>query len=232
MPKTYLLVLALCLLMTGCAPVDSLNPLYNDKDVVFDPSLLGDWVSPDPTEKGVTTFVELTEFGSKLQGYDITMTGEDGSAKFHAHLVNLGGQRVLDVVPQSWDASSDSYTLQLNQTKNGTALEPRLLRLAMAAYMEFTGPKDGKIQARLIPAHWFFKVATDGKKLRLDYIDDEKLSKAIVQGDVHIRHSLLGEGKNKDIVVTAGTPELQQFVAQYLNDGKIFTEHTEMVRRP
>jgi hypothetical protein len=232
MPRKYVFLLALSLLVAGCAPVDSLNPLYTDKEVIFDPSLVGEWVSPDPNEKGVTKITELVEFGSKLQGYDITMIDDDGSgAKFHAHLVSLGGQHVLDVVPQSWDASSDSYALHLNQAKAGVTLEPHLLRLGMAAYMEFI-PNGGKIQARLRPAHWFFKATLDGKKLRLDYIDDEKLAKAIAQGDVRIRHELLGAGKSKDIVVTAGTREVQQFVLEHINDEKVFTEHTEMERRP
>lgn len=228
----FVVLLGLALFVAGCAPVDSLNPLYTDKDVIFDSSLLGDWVSPDPDNKSVTRITEFTEIGAKLRGYDIAIIDEDGGADFHAHLVNLDGQHLLDAVTQNWDSSSDSYVLHLNQSKGESRLEPHLLRLGMAAYMEFSDPKEGKIQARLRPAHWFFKLTTDGKKLRLDYIDDEKLAQAVAQGGVHISHSLLGEGKSKDIVVTASTRELQQFILEHINDDKVFTEHSDLVRKP
>ncbi|HEY2170630.1 MAG TPA: hypothetical protein VGJ30_13450 [Candidatus Angelobacter sp.] len=39
--KKFLLLLAGLLWLTGCVPVDSLNPLYTDKDLAFDESLLG-----------------------------------------------------------------------------------------------------------------------------------------------------------------------------------------------
>ena len=45
--RKLLLLFAGTLLLTGCVPVDSLNPLYTDKDIVFDESLLGTWVGPD-----------------------------------------------------------------------------------------------------------------------------------------------------------------------------------------
>jgi hypothetical protein len=244
MSKKYLLFLALCLFVNGCAPVDSLNPLFTDKDVIFDSSLLGDWVSPDPTEKGMTRIVEYDERGRKIElhppatpgfvhGYNITLIDDDGSrTELRAQLVDLKGHHFLDAVIQTWDASSQSYALHLNQSNRESKLEPGLLRLGMAAYMEFSGPNTGKIEARLRPAHWFFKVTVDGKKMRLDYIDDGKLMKAIAQDGIRIRHSLLGQGKDKDIVLTAGTTELQRFVLEHVNDGKVFTDHTDLQRRP
>src|SRR5215469_4059679 len=102
MRKKYMLLGAVCLLMTGCMPVDSLNPLYTDKDVISDSSLVGDWLSPDPDNKTITRITEAAELGSKLPGYDIVMIDTDDRLAFHAHLVNLKGQHFLDIVPQGW----------------------------------------------------------------------------------------------------------------------------------
>ena len=233
MQTKCLLLAAVCLLMTGCQPVDCLNPLYTDKDIISDSSLVGDWFSTDPDNQSVTRITESVDPRSKLTSYDIKMIEKDDMLDFHAYLVNLGGQHFLDVVPQSWDTSSASYQLHVTQSKDALNVEPRLLRLGMAAYMELTSHKAGTIQAQLKTAHWFIKVTRDGKTLRFDYSDDTKLAKAIAAGDLHISHSLLGEGKSKDIVITAGTQELQKFVLEHKDDQRVFTEHSDtVVRRP
>lgn len=240
MKKRCLLLFGLLVWLTGCQPVDSLNPLFTDKDLVLDQALEGEWLSSDPSDQTVMKFVQSVNYLTKLTGYEITMTDKDGSGgKFQGYLVSIGGHRFLDVVPENWDASTDSYKLSLHQAESRTTVEPRLIRLSTAAYMEFTGSgRDSKgdvqFQAHLRPAHWFFKVTVDGQKLRLDWVDDDKLKKAIAQGTVHLGNALLGAGKDKDkdIVVTATTKELQAFVAAHAGDDKIFSEHTEFQRRP
>lgn len=49
--KAFLSTVAVLLLslLGACGPVLSIHPLYTDKDVVFDPALLGSWI--DPTDK-------------------------------------------------------------------------------------------------------------------------------------------------------------------------------------
>ena len=73
--KKFLLLLAGLLLLTGCVPVDSLNPLYTDKDLAFDESLLGSWVGPDNGDDGVLEFIARDEDGKK--SYSLVMTEKD-----------------------------------------------------------------------------------------------------------------------------------------------------------
>lgn len=62
MKPTILCLLAVLACLTGCLPVDSLNPLYTDKDIVFDNTLLGDWVSVNKdNEESTLRFVTLAE---------------------------------------------------------------------------------------------------------------------------------------------------------------------------
>lgn len=233
MNRRYLVLFALVALLTGCLPVDSLSPLYTDKDLTYDESLIGFWVGPNNDEGGIE-FSALSDNGKKA--YVLTMfdkardSGEGHRTVFDAHLVNLGGHRFLDVVPQQWEAREESYSLQIKQGKSGTSAEPRLLRLGSASYLEFADgtPGDGgKIQANLRRAHWFLKVTKNEKKLRLDIADDDDLRKAVLAGTLHLPHALLGEGKNQNIVITAGTQELQKFVVEHADDGKLFTTHTD-----
>lgn len=106
----------------------------------------------------------------------------------------------------------------------------------MMAYMEFIpGALEAsgqKIEARLRKAHWFFKVATDGKKLRFDWMDDEKTRKAVEGGKIKVANALLEAGKSKDVVIVADTRELQKFMLDHVSDEALFTEHTEWQRRP
>jgi hypothetical protein len=236
-PKSFPWFLLLTILFfVGCVPVDSLNPLYTDKDIIFDAALLGVWVGPDANDNGDLKFDK-----EGANAYQIIMTdnggGEIKRTFYSGHLLAIGDHRFLDIVPQNWEARRDSYVLHLDPAKSGTRVEPRLLKLGEAAYMEFSGDKaDSKgttLNAQLRTAHWFFKVWTDGKKLRLDFIDDDKFRKAIEQGKVHLGNALLGDAKNKDVVITADTKELQKFVIDHADDEVLFTERmTELQRKP
>jgi hypothetical protein len=228
--KRLLAVFAVVAFVVGCVPVSSLNPLYTDKDLVFDAALLGEWVGTDSGDGGL----KFNKDGDKA--YQVIMTDNNGGeikrTFYSGHLLAIGDHRFLDIVPQTWEARQESYVLHLDQTKGAPKVAPRLLKLGELAYLEFSGDKAAELHARLRPAHWFFKISTDGKKLRLDWIDDDKLRKAVEQRSVHIGSALLGEGKNKDIVITTSTKELQQFVVEHITDDKIFSEHSDLQRKP
>jgi hypothetical protein len=240
MNKRYVVLLALLACLTGCVPVDSLNPLYTEKDTVFDESLLGEWIGPDANDTGSMKFVKEGK-----DAYVIVSTDNDGPGGeqkrtfFDAHLLNLSGQQFLDVVPREWSASQASYPLQVAAAKGEQKVEPRLLRLGESAYMEFVAEsKNAPLVAHLRNAHRFFKIKADGKKLHLAWIDDDKLKEAILKGTVHIENALLTNGKepkdpkSQSIVLTATTTNLQKFVIEHMKDDAVFTEHVDMQRRP
>jgi hypothetical protein len=174
MIKRYLVLLTLLACLTGCVPVDSLHPLYTGQDTIYDDALAGEWVSTDKDNPGGLEIAAIVEKG-KNTGYTISSLEKDSSGnskiEYEGRMVSLGGRRFLDIVPQNWDANSYSYVLNVKQSKTGTTIEPRLLRLGTAAYMEFTGGSgEQPLKANLRPAHWFLRVTTDGKKLRLDWM--------------------------------------------------------------
>jgi hypothetical protein len=232
MTRKSWLLLVLIALLTGCMPVDSLNPWYTDKDLVFDEALLGDWKWSN--DKGVLSFIEyVTDIKPHL--YSIEMVEDNGSkTEYRAHLFEIQGHRFLDVVPETWEARSDSYALHVTATNQGAKVEPHLLRLGAAAYLEFsnaTGSGDGvNLRAQLRPAHWLFHVKSDGKKMKLDSIDDDDLRKLIEPGKIHVGNAILGQGSNKNLVLTAETKELQRFVLEHVNDEAVFSMHGDEIQ--
>ena len=89
-----LLTLGWLLVTSGCVP--SLHPLYSEKDVVFEPALLGEWVESKPDSKSTLTFTKSGDSEYKL----ISVDGNERSS-FDAHLVKLGDKLFLDVASDS-----------------------------------------------------------------------------------------------------------------------------------
>ncbi len=81
------------LALVGCVP--SWNPFYTEKDLVFDPALVGSW---RPTEAGVESKEawEFSKNGEKL--YRLQQTDDQGrTAIFDAGLFKLNNRMFLDL---------------------------------------------------------------------------------------------------------------------------------------
>ena len=90
--KNKILLLA-GFILAGCVP--SWNPLYTEKDLVFDPLLVGVW-TPVMAKEGSKEIWAFTKGGDKL--YQLQQTDEEGrKAGFEVHLVKLKESRFLDL---------------------------------------------------------------------------------------------------------------------------------------
>jgi hypothetical protein len=90
---TTSIIVGLVLVVAACVP--SLHPLYTDKDLSFEPALLGEWVEAKPDSKSTLTFSKLADKEYKL----VSSEGPDKQSIFIAHLVKLGDKLFLDVKP-------------------------------------------------------------------------------------------------------------------------------------
>lgn len=206
--------LVVALLIAGCVPVDSLNPIYTEKNVIFDSALLGEWAGDNPDE-GV---LRIERAGDNA--YQLLITERtDGSwmreSVYDAHLVSLGGEQYLDLQPRQLQAS-DAAKLNVVFLKSGLRLQPSLLDIGGGLFLEFgAGAKKDKaqeIEIKLRSAHWIMKVEQDHGILRLAYLDDEWLKNEIKRGSLVVAHTRAkGESADK-WVLTGSTAELQQFV--------------------
>ena len=88
--RRWLPVLGLALASAGCdEPVKSVNPIYTEMDVVFEPRLLGTWAENNNKDGGLV----LLKKGE--DAYRV-LTAEGGA--FDGRLVRLGAHLYLDVV--------------------------------------------------------------------------------------------------------------------------------------
>jgi hypothetical protein len=110
-----LLPVALAFFLLGCGDIDnllvfSLQPLFTDQDVNFDPTLLG--TLGDYENEMTFTFSK-----SMNKGYDLIIAEKDmeqeTSAAFDAHLVRLGGFWFLDFYPADLPVAKDFYRFHL-----------------------------------------------------------------------------------------------------------------------
>ena len=92
MNRVKFLIFTLGIVMAGCIP--SLHPLYTNKDVVYDPKLVGVW--SDSNDTGIWEFRPAPEPNS----YTMIYTDKDKKAgAFSVHLTKLDGMLFLDVFP-------------------------------------------------------------------------------------------------------------------------------------
>jgi len=95
---------AAAILLAACIP--SVNPFYTDKDVVFDPHLVGEWQGKDGSDPETWAFEQSTN-----RGFDVTVTEQGKTGKFSAHLFKLKDSQFLDVIPTDCNYASNQADL-------------------------------------------------------------------------------------------------------------------------
>jgi hypothetical protein len=96
---------AAAVLLAACFP--SVNPFYQDKDVISDPHLAGVWQDKDDTNNP-----EMWAFQqSTNKGFDLTVTEQGKTGTFKAYLFKLNQQQFLDLIPS--DCKYDSNQADL-----------------------------------------------------------------------------------------------------------------------
>jgi len=91
---------AVAVLLAACFP--SVNPFYTDKEVVFDPHLVGEWWDQATNNPESWVFEQSTN-----KGFDVTVTEQGKTGKFNAHLFKLKDSQFLDVIPTDCNYASN-----------------------------------------------------------------------------------------------------------------------------
>ena len=101
--------LSLLLTVSGCGPECSLNPLFEQMDVVFDNAVVGTWITSKATtgevNEGLTyTFKKLGD-----NAYEVIFPGDEEGSKYKSevHLVRLGKFLFLDAYPARLDSDEE-----------------------------------------------------------------------------------------------------------------------------
>jgi hypothetical protein len=91
--RTLIAIVAAGLLLAACIP--SVHPYYLEKDLAFEPKLVGEWQEKDKVEEPqIWKFEE-----GKEKAYNLTVTEKEGKrGEFEAHLFKLKQEYFLDIV--------------------------------------------------------------------------------------------------------------------------------------
>ena len=103
---TMVTVAVLALLTAACIP--SVHPFFLDKDIVFEPQLVGEWRVLDSDNDPQEWHFEKGE----TEAYLLTVKNDEGQqGQFDATLFNLGDHHFLDLTPREVDYASNQADL-------------------------------------------------------------------------------------------------------------------------
>jgi hypothetical protein len=197
----YAAVLAMTACLFSC--VWSLQPLFEESDLVFEPALVGTWQKAN--DKDTWTFEKAKTSNAYVLVYHEAEFKPDGpvsgntsvpgdTVRFEAKLGRLAGHLFLDLIPEA-EGNPQVHNDLFNW--------------------------------HLIRAHTICRVWLEKDELRLDGLEENWLEKALQSGQVTVAHVQTEDG----LVVTAPTKELQQLVAKYAEDKDAFPPAEDMLHR-
>jgi hypothetical protein len=206
--------------------VDSLNPFYRDRNVIFDAALLGKWANSNPDD-GFVRFDRGEEDAYRMVVMGTNPSGEKGEVVLQAHLISLGGEKYLDVTANQVKGPGQ-YLFRTDPAKKGSRFEPALQSIGNGLFLEVIGPVPGKgssqeLQVKVLPSHLIFKVTLNEKTLSLAFLDEEWVEEAIKKKQLQVRHLEAKSETSTGWVLSGSTAELQQFIVQHADDPGAFS---------
>jgi len=150
-------------LLGGCVPVLSLQPLYTESDVVPEKRLLGVWV--DDPNKPDTTW-EFSSIEEPNNAYKLIFSDEEGKkGSFIARVVKLQSRLFLDVYPSDlpWEAD-----------------DPNKMDWPYNSFF-------------LIPAHTFLRMDSVEPQLKMRLMLESKVKELLTEKPDIVKHASVGD---------------------------------------
>ena len=97
---TRITAISILLLLAGC--VRSLQPLYTEKDLIFDEKLVGCWSDENPDAKWC--FSKQSE-----KAYRLVVTENGSSGSFDVHLFKIEGKLFMDLLPRQQELNENDF---------------------------------------------------------------------------------------------------------------------------
>ena len=128
-----------CLFVWAAGCVSTLNPLYTERDLIFDPAIMGTWTDEDSKETWAFSY-------SNEKEYRLVYTDEEGrQGEFKARLLRFEGNTFLDISPVRPPLSQNDFYkshflalhtfVKVNQSRPAVQisyLEPEFLKKTLA----------------------------------------------------------------------------------------------------
>jgi hypothetical protein len=220
------LLVAWTLLLVGCAPVDSLNPLITKEEARFEPGLIGTWEESSDAgqSKDRLMFSRAVPEDPQSREYNVTFSSGE---KDRGLLGCLEGDLYLDLSSPAELNNQGMHTFREIYVTPAFHLIPQIVRLNDQLLLRLEADKaesadsdaNGHLRIQVSPIHRFFKVEMDEKHLRLGYLDDEHLSKLLEEKRIFIPAM---QNNDQALILTAPTDQLQSMVRQLSPDPEAF----------
>ena len=192
----------LLIFLSGC--LTTLHPIFTEKDLAYDPKLIGTWKTEDRrvviTNLATENTVELPGNISsiKQQGYLISYQRENGeiTERYIAFLARIGKHLYFDYFPASKkeDRKIDEF-FEVHFVKMHTSYRVEIL-------------KDGSYE--------------------LSRLDEAFVTKLIDEKKIRISHETDADNNN---VITASTKELQQYLLKYGDEPAAYRSEKTVFRK-
>jgi hypothetical protein len=152
-----LIAFGIAILFMSC--VRSLHPLFDKKDLVFEPALVGTWAEKD--SKNTWTFEKSGDKAYSLVYFEheqgsVSKEAKGDSARFTAHLGRLGDFTFLDLFPEEHEENDNTRNTLYN--------------------------------LHILPAHTIWRVWLEADGPRLALLDNGWLKEMIGEKKVEIAH--------------------------------------------
>ncbi len=136
--------------------------------------------------------------------------------------------------PDSWTfekAGEKKYKLTIAEQNNRTEYDARLFKMKDQLFLDFLPieRRDG-----FVPVHSLLRVTQIEPTLKMAVFSSEWLEEFLSTNPAAIRHAMVpkpDDATKHEIVLTAETKDLQEFVHRHLNDEGAFKKADEMKRR-
>ena len=203
MKKVSILLSFTFLLIFLSSCLNTLHPIFTEKDLAYDPKLIGTWNTENQGNKGKVIISNLATESSielpgnissiKQKGYLITYEDKDheGTKRYIAFLVRIGKHLYFDYYP---DDKKDDQKI------------------------------DEFFNAHLIKTHTSYRVDIykDGS-FELSQLAEGYVAKLIDEKKIRISHE---KYTGDNILITASTSELQQYLIKYSDEPEAYDEKT------
>jgi hypothetical protein len=233
---TRLVPLVLVALAAACGHAWSIHPLFGEKELVYEPALLGVWgnVASPADDRWVLMRRSDTSRALILVLGDSAAAGVLARTDLESLLADDSTTRAKlerDPAARARRERDSAVVVGLHTDARGPRwFDVRLGRVGGVLFADISPETFADSEPRLgrpmeIPAHWFWKISVEGDRLRIVPLSEDWLQKRIDSSVVRIAHEKEGD----NVVLTAPTKELQRLVSQYAMDTGAFPAKGEIV---
>ena len=220
--KRTIVFLLILFSVSGCF-LKSVNPLVTTESAITVEGLHNTWESEDQRWTFINDPVSLPELNMEGPSFSGSITLESGGGA-----TIFEDEHIYLIVHENLEKAQPDTTLfvgYIGDFEGDYFLDLSLLSIG--------SENDLFRSTHLFPVHSFSRLTIDDEKLEIEFFKDRWIKEQILDNRVRIKHERVMEGPMADeysILITAGTPELRQFVTKYKSNERAFEDPLELFK--